>query len=140
MQQEGGKREGAGAVCMRHAVFMLDCAAQVLARTLRWLFLFDFLFVVFFFFVTFLPLPFCTFGQRSRRTPAWTRIGNNLLCLTAGMYVCVTARPHAHECIILTFAWRVSWPRCLFRPFGISPTLFLPYPFGLNILINWLSL
>lgn len=76
------------------------------------------------FFVTFLPLPFCTFGQRSRRTPAWTRIGNNLLCLTAGMYVCVTARPHAHECIILTFAWRVSWPRCFFRPFGISLTLF----------------
>lgn len=31
------------------------------------------------------PLPFCTFGQRSRRSTAWTRIGNNLLCLTAGV-------------------------------------------------------
>lgn len=72
---------------MRHAVFMLDCSAQVLARTLRWLFSYS-IFSSFIFFLAFLPLPFCTFGQRSRRTLAWTRIGNNLLCLTAGMYVC----------------------------------------------------
>lgn len=77
---------------MRHAVFMLDCAAQVLARTLWWLLFIRFSLRIFFSF------SFCTFGQRSRSTPAWTRIGNNLLRLTAGMYVCmcVTARPHAH--------------------------------------------
>lgn len=92
--------------------------------------LFYSIFSSYFFFVFVLHL--C---QRSRRAPAWTRIGNNLLCLTAGMYVCmcVTARPHAHvwhgECIILTFAWRVSWPRCLFRPFGISPTPFFAISF-----------
>lgn len=85
------RREGVGRRCRCclhaarcfHARLRCSGSGQDIAVAF---FLFDFLFVHFF--LAFLPLPICTFGQRSRRTLAWTRIGNNLLCLTAGMCVC----------------------------------------------------